>query len=101
MTISQAIFSPRGELLLGANVSLTDRHVAHLRNLGSATLYLADPGASNVSLGDVVASNVRERATADLGEIFAALEAALAPARGQPVDRLADLVGSGELAGEV
>src|SRR5207253_10223712 len=74
-----------------------DRHVAHLRNLDCATVYVADVGSGDLSLGDVLASKVRERATLDLGQIYHLVGAALAPARGQSVEQLAAEVASGEL----
>jgi hypothetical protein len=98
MALSQAIFSPRGELLLRANVPLSERHVTHLRNLGCATVYVAEAGASDYSLGDVLAGKVRERAAVELGRIHEAVGGALAPARSAPLERLTAELGSGDLA---
>src|SRR5436190_9107 len=80
MALSQAIHGPRGDLLLRANVQLSERHIAHLRNLGCATVYVAD-GTAQLSLADVVAAGVRQRATVELGTIYGAVEAALAELR--------------------
>src|SRR5438445_12265015 len=88
MALSQAIYGRRGELLLRSDAPLSQRQVAHLRNLGGATVYLSDGPAEVLSLADVVGSRVRERATHELGRIHAQVAAALSPMRALSPDEL-------------
>lgn len=74
MTLARAVISDRGNLLLNADVAVTERYVDLLRDRGFATVFIHDPDTDDVAIEEIVSERVRIQVTRDLVRVFDAVE---------------------------
>jgi HD-GYP domain-containing protein (c-di-GMP phosphodiesterase class II) len=81
MLLARPVYSERGELLLNADVELTDRYVDMLNRRGFQAVYVRDPSSGEVALPDVVPESIRRTLASSLWAAFDTLDRALSPFR--------------------
>jgi hypothetical protein len=81
MLLARPVYSERGEMLLNADVELTDRYVDMLNRRGFQAVYVRDGISGEVSLPDVVPESIRRTLASSLWAAFDTLDRALAPFR--------------------
>jgi len=74
MLLARPVYSERGELLLNADVELTDRYVDMLERRGFKAVYVRDAMTGEVSLPDVVPESIRRTLASSLWSAFEMLE---------------------------
>jgi HD-GYP domain-containing protein (c-di-GMP phosphodiesterase class II) len=62
MILGKSLFNERGDLLLSAGHSLTDRAIERIRESGFGAAYIKDPGTESVVPGDIISDEARGRA---------------------------------------
>jgi HD-GYP domain-containing protein (c-di-GMP phosphodiesterase class II) len=95
MVLAKAVHSDRGDLLLNAEVMLTDRYVALLRDRGFAWVFIQDPDTNDVEIEEIVSERVRLKVTADLARLYDAVEGVAtgdAPTGGELQANIEDVV---------
>jgi HD-GYP domain-containing protein (c-di-GMP phosphodiesterase class II) len=74
MSLARAVHSDRGDLLLNADVVLTERYVNLLRDRGFAYVFVHDPDTDDLEIEEIVSERVQLRVTANLARLYDALD---------------------------
>ena len=98
MVLARAVFSERGDLLLNADVALTERYIDLLRERGFTTVFVDDGDTSDIALEDIISERVRITVTAKLCRVYEVMERATAAYREEPVATVEQELQSGDLA---
>jgi HD-GYP domain-containing protein (c-di-GMP phosphodiesterase class II) len=83
MTLAKAVVGDRGELLLNAEVPLSERYIKMLRDRGVAAVFIHDADTDDVELEDIVSERVRVTVTVNVCRVFDAMERAVKSVEGQ------------------
>ena len=81
MLLARPVYSERGDLLLNADVPLTERYIALLGERGYGAVYVRDPTNGEVAVSEPVPGRVRRAFAAGLSTAFDQLRAGLDPLR--------------------
>jgi hypothetical protein len=81
MVLARPVYSERGDLLLNADVPLTERYIELLDERGYGAVYVRDPTSGEVGVSELVPERVRRTFAAGLWGAFDQLQAALSPLR--------------------
>jgi HD-GYP domain-containing protein (c-di-GMP phosphodiesterase class II) len=84
MVLARAVHSERGELLLNADVPLTERYVNLLKDRGFATVFIRDEATDDIEIEDIISERVRVTVTANVCRVYEAMERATAAYKDQP-----------------
>src|SRR5688500_1885443 len=84
MVLARAVHSERGELLLAADVPLSDRYINLLKDRGFASVFIRDEATSDIEIEDIISERVRVTVTANVCRIYEAMDRATASYRDQP-----------------
>jgi HD-GYP domain-containing protein (c-di-GMP phosphodiesterase class II) len=84
MRLARAVHSERGELLLNADVTLTERYIDLLRERGFATVFVVDGDTADIGVEDVISERVRLTVTASLCRVYQVMERATSAFRDEP-----------------
>lgn len=98
LILARGVRSERGELLLNADVPLTERYINMLRERGFASVLIHDPDTDDIEIEDIVSERVRVNVTANVLRLYEAMEGALAPLRDQPTHAIEQELQSGDFA---
>ncbi|HEY3082843.1 MAG TPA: HD domain-containing phosphohydrolase [Chloroflexota bacterium] len=81
MVLARAVYSERGDLLLNADVPLTDRYIALLDERGYGAVYVRDLTSGEMGVSELVPERVRRNFAAGLWGAFEQMRGALSPLR--------------------
>ncbi|HEY3078654.1 MAG TPA: HD domain-containing phosphohydrolase [Chloroflexota bacterium] len=98
MRLARAVHSERGDLLLNADVVVTERYIDLLRERGFSTVFVVDGDTSDLGIEDVISERVRLTVTADLCRVYEVMERATAAYRDEPAPTVEQELQSGDLA---
>ena len=84
MVLARAVHSERGELLLAADVPLSDRYINLLKDRGFASVFIRDEATTDIEIEDIISERVRVTVTANVCRIYEAMDRATASYRDQP-----------------
>src|SRR2546425_1096086 len=70
VVLARAVYSERGELLLNADIVLTERYIDLLRERGFSTVFVADRDTSDLGIEDIISERVRVTVTAKLCRLY-------------------------------
>src|SRR5687767_8682264 len=98
MILARAVHSERGELLLNADVPLTDRYVNLLRDRGFLSVYVRDEATGDIEIEDIISERVRVTVTANVCRVYEAMERATAAYKDQPAATIEQELQSAEFA---
>jgi HD-GYP domain-containing protein (c-di-GMP phosphodiesterase class II) len=82
MRLAKAVVGERGELLLNADVPLSERYIKMLRDRGVATVFVEDPDTDDVEIEELVSERVRAKVTGNVCRVFEAVEGAIRSVEG-------------------
>lgn len=74
MALARAVLSERGDLLLAADIVLTERYVNLLRERGFSSVFVHDPDTEDVEIEEIISERIRIQVTKDLVRVFDAVE---------------------------
>jgi HD-GYP domain-containing protein (c-di-GMP phosphodiesterase class II) len=83
MTLAKAVVGDRGEMLLNADVPLSERYIKMLRDRRLATVFIHDADTEDVEIEDIVSERVRVKVTVNVCRVFEAVERAVRSVEGQ------------------
>ncbi|HEY3111684.1 MAG TPA: HD-GYP domain-containing protein [Chloroflexota bacterium] len=83
MTLARAVVGDRGELLLNADVPLSERYIKMLRDRKVGAVFIHDADTDDVELEDIVSERVRVTITVNVCRVFEAMERAVKSVGGQ------------------
>jgi HD-GYP domain-containing protein (c-di-GMP phosphodiesterase class II) len=98
MILARAVHSERGELLLNADVPLTDRYIDMLKDRGFSSVYTRDEATGDIEIEDIISERVRVTVTANVCRIYEAMERATAAYKDQPAATIEQELQSTEFA---
>jgi hypothetical protein len=81
MVLARAVYSDRGDLLLNADVPLTERYIELLDSRGYGSVYVRDLTSGEIGLSELVPERVRRSFANGLWDAFEQLRGALDPLR--------------------
>ena len=97
MRLARAVFSERGDLMLNAEVVLTDRYIQMLKERGFFSVFVLDDDTADIHIGDLISERVRATITSDISRVFEAMQKATAPLRAASAETLQRELESGDL----
>src|SRR5436309_13527960 len=97
VVLARAVYSERGELLLNADVVLTERYIDLLRERGFSTVFVADRDTSDLGIEDIISERVRVTVTAKLCRLYQVMERATAAYRDAPPGTVQQELQAGDL----